>query len=115
MRFASVLAVSLTVSVAMLAVALAGCGTSDPVAVVPAANHQNIILRGVTGNPLTKLSTEPYSPRQTCGACHDIDRIANGFHFQQGRTNSAGTVQTMVDFFGDDRSWILSDGMYGKH
>ena len=63
---------------------------------------------------LTAWSTEPYSPRQTCGACHDVDAIANGFHFQQGRTNLDGNIQVHDDFFGDGRIFIRSPGMYGK-
>ena len=26
----------------------------------------------------------PYSPKQTCGKCHDYNKITEGFHFQQG-------------------------------
>ena len=28
--------------------------------------------------------TAPYSPRKTCGECHDVDKIAEGYHFTQG-------------------------------
>ncbi len=50
----------------------------------------------------------PYSPRRTCGACHDYSRITQGYHFQQGAT-------VMADDFGaPDRPWDLSDGMVGK-
>jgi hypothetical protein len=76
--------------------------------------HTNIVLRDRLGNALQVASTEPYSPRQTCGACHDIDAIANGFHFQQGRTDANGNIQTADDFFNDNRPWLKSDGMYGK-
>lgn len=76
--------------------------------------HANIVLRDRAGNALLVASAEPYSPRQTCGPCHDIDEIANGYHFQQGRTDADGTVQTADNFFGDGRPWLKSDGMYGK-
>jgi len=77
-------------------------------------NHDNIVLRDVHGDAIPPGSNEPYSPRRTCGACHDVDEIANGYHFQQGRTNAEGLVQAKSDFFADGRSWLLSDGMYGK-
>jgi len=32
-----------------------------------------------------KNADKPYSPKQTCGACHDYDKITRGYHFQQGR------------------------------
>lgn len=79
-----------------------------------AQDHSQIVLRDRLGTPLTTASTEPYSPRQTCGACHDVDEIANGYHFQQGRTNAFGSIQTKDDFFADGRDWLKSPGMYGK-
>ena len=27
----------------------------------------------------------PYSPKKTCGACHDYDLITSAYHFQQGK------------------------------
>ena len=82
----------------------------------PVAGHADVAMRDRLGNPITADSTDPYSPRQTCGAtgCHEIDVIANGYHFQQGRTNVAGDVVTQDDFFGDGRTWLKSAGMYGK-
>ena len=77
-------------------------------------DHTNILLKDRFGNNITVASTEPFSPRETCGECHDIDAIHNGYHFQQGRTNAAGTVHMTSDFFGDDRPWLQSNGMYGK-
>ena len=76
--------------------------------------HQNVALLDRLGNPLTASSTEPFSPRLTCGGCHDIDAIANGYHFQQGRTDSAGNFVMKEDYFGDGRSFVQSAGMYGK-
>lgn len=103
---------------AVVGLVLAGCGSgstnnTDP-GPGPAMDHTNIVLKDRFGNPLTATSTEPYSPRQTCGTCHDVDAIANGYHFQQGRTDAAGDVQMQTDFNGDGRAWLLSDGMFGK-
>jgi hypothetical protein len=75
--------------------------------------HKKIILKGCDGNPLTLESKAPYSPRKTCGGCHDYDRITNGYHFQQGRTDGAGKIVTS-DTFDPKYSWNLSSGMYGR-
>ncbi len=77
-------------------------------------DHTNILLRDHQGNAIQLGSTEPYSPRETCGACHDIDEIANGYHFQQGRTDQTATIHMKDDFNSDGRTWLKSDGMYGK-
>ena len=120
MRLARALTVPLLGSLAIAALVLAGCGSSsstpsDPgTPPGPAKDHSNIVLLDRLGNPLKADSTEPYSPRQTCGACHNVDNIANGYHFQQGRTDKDGNLQLKTDFFGDNRDWLLSDGMYGK-
>ena len=81
-------------------------GTSGP--------HADVKLLDKFGRPITAGSRSAFSPRKTCGACHDIDRIAGGYHFQQGRTDAEGEVQVRDDFFGDGRPWVRSDGMYGK-
>jgi hypothetical protein len=76
--------------------------------------HKKIILKGFDGIPLTIDSKIPYSPKRTCGTCHDYDRITNGYHFQQGRTD--GTKKIVIsDTFDSKFSWNLSSGMYGKH
>jgi len=77
-------------------------------------DHGNIVLRDVVGDAIPAGSTVAYSPRQTCGTCHDVDEIANGYHFQQGRTDETGALQARSDFFADGRTWLQSDGMYGK-
>lgn len=59
-------------------------------------------------NPLTgENADQPYSPRQTCGACHNYDEITKGYHFQQG-------WDRIKDDFNPKRPWVLSDGMLGK-
>lgn len=63
---------------------------------------------GMIINPLTgENADQPYSPRQTCGACHDYDRITKGYHFQQG-------WDRIKDDFNPKKPWLLSDGMMGK-
>ena len=80
----------------------------------PDPSHKNVILKDRLGQPITAGSQEPYSPRETCGGCHDVDAIANGYHFQQGRTSMTGTVITKKDYFNDGRTFLQSSGMYGK-
>jgi hypothetical protein len=75
--------------------------------------HPKIILKGWDGNRLTLESKGPYSPRKTCGSCHDYDRITNGYHFQQGRTDGAGKI-VIRDTFDPKYPWNLSSGMYGR-
>ena len=59
-------------------------------------------------NPLTgDNADQPYSTRQTCGACHDYDKITKGYHFQQG-------WDRIKDDFNKKKPWMLSDGMMGK-
>ena len=59
-------------------------------------------------NPLNgENADQPYSPRQTCGACHDYDKITKGYHFQQG-------WDRIKDDFNQKKPWVLSDGMMGK-
>jgi hypothetical protein len=76
--------------------------------------HEKIILKGFDGSPLTVESKIPYSPRKTCGTCHDYDRITKGYHFQQGRTDASGNI-VISDTFNPQNPWNLSSGMYGKH
>jgi len=77
-------------------------------------SHEKIPLKGFDGQVLTVDSKNPYSPKKTCGGCHDYARITNGYHFQQGRTDGAGAI-VISDTFDQKYPWNLSSGMYGKH
>jgi len=52
-------------------------------------------------------SDKPYSPKQTCGRCHDYNKTTEGFHFQQGRGEKpiALTAERCL--------WVTSPGNYG--
>ena len=76
--------------------------------------HEKIVLKGFDGKPLSADSSAPYSPKRTCGTCHDYDRITSGYHFQQGRTDRDGKI-VISDTFDPRLPWNLSPGMYGKH
>ncbi len=59
-------------------------------------------------NPISDSVTVPFSTRQTCGMCHDYDKITSGYHFQAG-------WEHISDTFGvsEGKPWILSDGFLG--
>ena len=81
-----------------------------------ALGHLPIPLKDSIGAPIPVASTTPYDGRQTCGGvgCHDdIDDIANGLKFQQGRTDIAGGVVMQDDYFADGRWWVRGPGRYG--
>lgn len=62
----------------------------------------------VTITPDTN-STIPYSPKATCGTCHDYDTISLSYHVEQGRS-------VMSDDYGppnDRPDFVLSPGMFG--
>jgi hypothetical protein len=99
-------------------VAVAGAILAMMLLAMPAdAQHPfPVSLKGydADGNVVTitpsENSTIPYSPKATCGTCHDYAAITEGFHFQQGYTQIAddyGTTNGKAEF-------ILSPGMYGK-
>ncbi|HVO67231.1 MAG TPA: hypothetical protein VMT12_12160 [Syntrophales bacterium] len=71
--------------------------------------HQNIWMKNEQGRRITPEvnSTDPYSPRHTCGGCHDYSVITRGYHFSQG-------FDEMSDRYNSKRPWILSPGFYGK-
>ncbi len=79
-----------------------------------AREHEKITIRGYDGAPISVDGRLPYSPRRTCGACHDYGRITNAYHFQQGRTDRTGKI-VISDTFDPKYPWNLSSGMFGKY
>ncbi|MFO7574115.1 MAG: cytochrome c3 family protein [Bacteroidales bacterium] len=49
----------------------------------------------------------PWSPRQTCGKCHDYDLITEGYHFQQGKGEIPD--ETYLERY----QWVSHPGNYG--
>ncbi|OPX19601.1 MAG: hypothetical protein BZ151_08415 [Desulfobacca sp. 4484_104] len=49
----------------------------------------------------------PYSPKQTCGACHNYQLITEGYHFTQGKG------EALPKEYGDRYNWVLYPGNYG--
>ncbi len=62
-------------------------------------------------NGATYYLGAPYSPKQTCGACHDYDAITRAYHFQIGATD-------MGDDWGERHpefhyQYLRSSGQFG--
>jgi hypothetical protein len=72
-------------------------------------SHQDVWLKNEQGDRITSVfnSSDPYSPKKTCGGCHNYSVITSGYHFQQG-------FDEMKDRYDERRPWILSPGMFGK-
>lgn len=68
-------------------------------------------LRDLSGRVINPVKGEnadaPYSPKQTCGVCHDYARITEGFHFQQGANEKPTEDQAARC------QWALTPGNYG--
>jgi len=59
-------------------------------------------------NPISSVNDKaPYSPRKTCGACHDYDKITEGFHFMQGAGEKPTAEQA------ERCQWVSTPGNYG--
>lgn len=50
---------------------------------------------------------KPYSPKKTCGRCHDYNKITQGYHFQQGKG------EPLTAAFKALYPWCTSPGQYG--
>ncbi len=50
---------------------------------------------------------KPYSPKQTCGKCHNYNLITEGYHFQQGKGEKVPEVMA------NRYQWVLFPGNYG--
>jgi len=70
-------------------------GKSSPPGVCPPFQ-----LRDEEGNVINPVAGEnahkPYSPKQTCGKCHDYDKITQGYHFMQGKGEEPTADQKAV-------------------
>jgi len=68
-------------------------------------------LRAGDGSPIDPVAgvntDAPYSPRKTCGACHDYDLITQGYHFQQGKDEQPSERLTRL------YHWVSTPGDYG--
>ncbi|MFW6171712.1 MAG: hypothetical protein ACODAD_14585, partial [Planctomycetota bacterium] len=80
--------------------------TSSPPGVCPPFQ-----LRDEEGNVINPVAGEnadrPYSPKQTCGECHDYEKITRGYHFMQGK-GEAPTADQKARCL-----WASTPGNYG--
>ena len=64
--------------------------------------------KGKVIDPVHNINADqPYSPKQTCGKCHDYNKITEGFHFQQGRGEKPNLLTA------ERCLWVTSPGNYG--
>ncbi len=60
-------------------------------------------------NPISgKNADQPYSTRQTCGACHDVEKIGQGYHFVMDWDKADDHR-----FKGTKTPWLISTGLTG--
>lgn len=68
-------------------------------------------LRDEEGNAINPVAGEnadkPYSPKQTCGRCHDYEKITQGYHFMQGKGEEPTADQKARCL------WASTPGNYG--
>ena len=55
-----------------------------------ATAHQNVTLKNAAGNPVS--ANEPYSPKQTCGSCHNYGSEPTSITHTQGVLESDNTI-----------------------
>ena len=93
-------------AVCMILLPLTGLASKKP-------DHPAITLMDHDGNDISLDSRVPYSPKNTCGECHDYDLITNAYHFQMVRTDAEGNI-IVHDGLDSKNPWLISRGMYGK-
>ena len=95
------------------ALSLAAGGTRAQTSFHATDPSGSIVLRDASGNAIPVGSNTFYSPERTCGDCHDVAKITEGYHFQQGKGFSNSSIY-VSDNYNPVKTWLLSDGMYGK-
>ncbi len=75
------------------------------------SSHPAIELLDCEGKPIDPNSSnpQPYSPKQTCGSCHDYDLISKSYHVQLGADRISDDYGLKIG-----RPWASSDGMFGR-
>lgn len=71
--------------------------------------HASVDILDEDGNRIGPSSNKPYSPRQTCGACHDYDEINKSYHFQMGADQISDDYGAKIG-----KPWISSHGQFGR-
>ncbi len=97
------------------------------------------VLRDRSGNPIMEqldptdtitaangsvyMAGPPYSPKQTCGRCHDYDAVTRAFHFREGTGPRGENISdhwsdehkddTLYKYLANAYAYIISPGEYG--
>ena len=69
------------------------------------------------------MAGPPYSPRKTCGQCHDYEAVTRAFHFREG-TGRKGEILsdhwsdenkdgTLYKYLANAYAYLSSPGQYG--
>lgn len=70
-------------------------------------------LRTDTGEIINPISGEnadqPYSTKQTCGICHDYEKISKGYHFNMDWDKASDDM-----YKNTDTPWLVSTGLTGN-
>lgn len=74
-------------------------------------DHVPVPLLDHDGKPIDPASpdAEPYSPRQTCGKCHDYDLISKSYHHELGADGISDDYGKQVG-----KPWTSSRGQFGS-
>ena len=71
----------------------------------------HIVLYDASNRKITPESTRPYSPKNTCGRCHDYSMISHGWHFNAFADSSLGGDRSPSGRAGEP--WVWSDPRTG--
>ena len=85
---------------------LAGQAPPEPLGVCPPFHLLDEDGKAI--NPVAGTNADkPYSPKQTCGRCHDYDKITKAYHFMQGKGEKPTADQAARC------QWASTPGNYG--
>ncbi len=69
------------------------------------------------------MAGPPYSPKQTCGSCHNYDAVTRAFHFREGTGPRGENLSdhwsdenkdgTLYKYLANAYAYIVSPGEYG--
>ena len=100
----------------LLLVAVPAVASDGPPAPLPSRQPSGTVcppfhLLDEQGNVIDPVggtnADKPYSPKQTCGACHDYETITGAYHFMQGKGEEPTADQAARC------QWALTPGNYG--
>jgi len=74
-------------------------------------DHAPVALLDEDGQRIDPKSEnpKPYSPRKTCGSCHDYEAITKAYHFQLGADRVADDYGRKIG-----KPWVSSGGQFGR-